>query len=137
MTRATTPTTAEHDAARADARTVLLARIDNASCILRTLDRSATQLASADPLGDEGRAALAALGDRRLDQVIGEWAKAHNEYWHAVHALAALAADDRLRAGRHQRIFEAGIRWRTRVVSERRAELVAATRTARRAVGGP
>ena len=87
-----------------------------------------------DPLGGQGRRALAALGSTSAVRAILEWARAYREFQLARADLFALAADDALRAGRHQKIYDAGMKWRRKVFDQRRRALLAATRTVRRAL---
>ena len=89
-----------------------------------------------DALGDAGRRALALVDERGVAHAVEEWVTAHNEYWRAAGELGALLADDELRQGRHQRVLDAGIRWRKQVGGQRRAALIAAARVAQRALDG-
>ena len=50
--------------------------------------------------------------DPGIDRVVETWLGAHRDYWAAGAELADLAADDGLRAGRHQLVYDAGLRWR-------------------------
>lgn len=87
-----------------------------------------------DPLGDRGRRAMAKVDEPHIRRALTDWVNAHQKYWDAARDLSALMADDPLRGGRYQRIYEAGLRWRRQVLVERRAAFMAAARTAQRAV---
>src|SRR5439155_17686100 len=87
-----------------------------------------------DPIGPAGRYALWRLADPGIDRVVETWLGAHRDYWAAGAELADLAADDGLRAGRHQLVYDAGLRWRRTLVAQRRAAIMGAARTAQRAL---
>jgi len=124
----------ESEPAKAAARVVLDDCISRATRAMRSASLTDLGEERQDPLGDPGRLALMTIDDSRLDHAIGEWVDAGNGFWDAVHQVAVLTADDDLRQGRHQRMVEAGIRWRKQVLGQRRAAFVAATRTAQRAL---
>src|SRR5437660_898826 len=86
------------------------------------------------PLGKEGRRALATADEPRIRHALEEWLNAHEGFCDAAAELDALMADDPLRGGRHQAVYDAGVRWRREVLAQRRAAFMAAARTAQRAV---
>ena len=116
------------------ARAALAEHIGHVAALVRAASPGGPPPDVKDPLGAAARATTAAIDDELVRAAVAEWANAYKAFWDATDDLEMLLADDQLRAGRHQKIIDAEIKWRHHVVAQRRAEVLAQTRTVLRAL---